>query len=225
MKLQCAPIKANILVGLLMFALSAVVQAQFAFTTNNGAITITGCSGNPVTLSVPSSTNGYPVTTIDGGAFNSLSKLTTITFPGSITNLSNGAFAYCSSLTGVYFEGNAPGLGGADVFFQTINAIVYYLPGTTGWSSRLSGQPTVLWNPQAQIDASFGVQNNQFGFNIAGSSNLIVVVQACTNLANPVWSPVSTNTLNTFVGTNGTSYFNDPQWTNYPSRFYRFHFP
>ena len=222
MKVKLAPIKANILVAVMMFAFSDLVQAQFLFTTNNGAITITGCSGNPVTLTVPSSTNGYPITTIGGAAFNSLSKLTTVTFPSSITNLSNGAFAYCSSLTGVYFQGNAPGLGGGDVFFQTINAIMYYLPGTMGWGSRLSGQPTVLWNPQAQNDASFGVQNNQFGFIIAGSSNLVIVVQACTNLANPVWSPVSTNTLNNFVGTNGTSYFSDLRWTNYPGRFYRF---
>jgi hypothetical protein len=84
----------------------------------------------------------------------------------------------------------------------------------------------VLWNPQAQTDdAVFGVQSNEFGFNIIGNSNLVVVVEACTNLANPVWSPVSTNTLNTFIGTNGMSYFGDPQWTNYPSRFYGFSWP
>jgi hypothetical protein len=117
MKVKLAPIKANILVAVMMFALSDLVRAQFLFTTNNGAITITGCSGNPVTLTVPSSTNGYPITTIGGAAFNSLSKLTTVTFPSSITNLSNGAFAYCSSLTGVYFQGNAPGLGGGGCVF------------------------------------------------------------------------------------------------------------
>jgi hypothetical protein len=43
------------------------------------------------------------------------------------------------------------------------------------------------------------------------------VVEAATNLANPVWIPVSTN--NTL--TSGTNYFSDPQWTNYPMRFYR----
>jgi hypothetical protein len=52
--------------------------------------------------------------------------------------------------------------------------------------------------------------NNQFGFNIIGSSHLVIVVQDCTNLANPVWSPIATDTLNTFVGTNGTSHFRDP---------------
>jgi hypothetical protein len=78
----------------------------------------------------------------------------------------------------------------------------------------------VLWNPQAKNDANFGVQNNQFGFTITGSSNLVIVVEACTNLSNPVWSPVATNTL-----TSGSSYFSDPQWTNYLGRFYRLRSP
>ena len=38
------------------------------------------------------------------------------------------------------------------------------------------------------------------------------------SLANPVWSPLETNTLS-----NGSHYFSDPQWTNYPVRFYRLH--
>jgi hypothetical protein len=86
------------------------------------------------------------------------------------------------------------------------------------WGAVFDGIPTVLWNPQAQTGGgSFGVQANQFGFNITGSSNLVIVVQASTNLANPVWVPVATNTL-----TGGSSYFSDPAWTNYPCRFYRF---
>ena len=65
-------------------------------------------------------------------------------------------------------------------------------------------------------DASFGVRTNQFGFNISGSNNLIIVMEACTNLANPIWSAVGTNPLPT-----GVASFLDPQWTNYPARFYR----
>jgi len=80
---------------------------------------------------------------------------------------------------------------------------------------------SVLWNPQIQTsDASFGVRTNRFGFNITGSSNLVIVVEACTNLAHPIWSPVGTNTL-----TGGSSYFSDPRWTNYPGRFYRLRSP
>jgi hypothetical protein len=39
-------------------------------------------------------------------------------------------------------------------------------------------------------------------------------------LANPVWSPLQTNTL-----TGGSCYFSDSQWTNYPGRFYRLRSP
>ena len=53
-----------------------------------------------------------------------------------------------------------------------------------------------------------------------GTANLVVVVVASTNLASPAWVPLATNTL-----TGGTSYFSDPQWTNYPRRFYRFSSP
>jgi trimeric autotransporter adhesin len=77
--------------------------------------------------------------------------------------------------------------------------------------------PAMSWNPQMQTsDASFGVRTNQFGFTITGNNGLIVVVEASTNLANPIWVPLQTNTL-----TGGSSYFSDPLWTNHPARFYR----
>jgi hypothetical protein len=77
-----------------------------------------------------------------------------------------------------------------------------------------------LWNPQGQTtDGSFGVQSNQFGFNLTGTANLPVVVEACTNLGG-VWTPLFTGYV-----TNGSIYFSDPHWTNYPSRFYRVRSP
>jgi hypothetical protein len=65
-----------------------------------------------------------------------------------------------------------------------------------------------------------GIQTNQFGFTLVGDNNQVVYVDACTNLANPVWTLVSTNTL---IG--GSSYFIEPQWMNYASRFYRISSP
>lgn len=65
-------------------------------------------------------------------------------------------------------------------------------------------------------DGNFGVKTNRFGFTITGYSNVVVVVQAATNLANPLWFPVQTNIL-----TGGSTYFSDSQWSNYRGRFYR----
>jgi len=145
-----------------------------------------------------------------------------VTIGANVTSIGEDAFSGCSSLTAVYFLGNTPSLD-SNVFAGDSNVTVYYLAGTTGGReiSATSGSSVVLGNPLIQTaDGGFGVQNNQFGFNITGTSNIVVVVEACANLANPVWVPVATNTL-----TGGTNYFSDPQWKNYPRRFYRLRSP
>jgi hypothetical protein len=302
--------------ALLLVALfTSAAKAQFTFTTNNGAITITRYAGTNGSVVVPDSTNGYPVTSIAGtafylatmtnltignnvaiigshafmscgnlanvvfgssvtvignNAFDDCFNLGGITLPGGLTSISNSVFANCksltrvnipdgitsigseafyyctsltsvtigsgvtnigssafygcNSLTNVYFKGDAPTIGAT--LFSGSGTTVYYLPETSGWSSPFGNRPAILWNPQVQLaDGSFGVQANQFGFNIIGSSNLVIVVEACSNLGSPAWLPIATNKLEIVADTNGTSYFCDPQWTNYSTRYYRFRSP
>jgi hypothetical protein len=128
------------------------------------------------------------------------------------------AFSGCTSLTGVYFKGNAPSVG-LDVFNNANNVTVYYLPGTTDWGPTFAGRPTLLWTTQTS-DASFGVRMNQLRFNITWASGSVVVMEVCTDLANPAWFPLQTNTLN-----GDSFYFSDPQWSNHPARFYRLRLP
>jgi hypothetical protein len=65
-----------------------------------------------------------------------------------------------------------------------------------------------------------GVRNEAFGFTIAWAPNTTLVVEACTDLNRPDWSPVNTNTPS-----DGLWVFSDPEWTNYPARFYRLKAP
>jgi len=152
---------------------------------------------------------GYP---------SSCVSLTNLTIPATVTTIGDGAFARLYNLTSIYFEGDAPD-GGGDLYGSV--AVAYYLPGMNGWETYFQNLPTIPWLPAMQTsDANFGVQTNQFGFNIKWASGQTVVVEASTNLSNPDWQPVQTNTLTT-----GTAYFSDPQWTNYPNRFYRLRSP
>jgi hypothetical protein len=163
------------------------------------------------------------VTTIESMAFGYCTSLASITFPNSVTSLYQEVFYFCSSLTEVHFQGDAPSNDPGE-FHGTAVATVYYLPGTAGWGPTFSDIPTAPWllpNPLIlESNSSFGVRTNRFGFMISWATNIGVVVEACTDLANPVWTPLRTNTL-----TRGTAYFSDPQWTNYPARFYRLRSP
>ncbi len=170
--------------------------------------------GKPGTYKIPDI-----VTSLQVGSFLSCVGLSGLIVPKSIANLTSFACYNSANLKAVYFLGNAPSAGTGALDFTP--AIVYYLPGTTGWGPTYFGHTTVLWNPEiSTIDSGLGIKNNQFGFNITGTSNLTIVVEACTNLVNPSWTAVGTNTL---VG--GSSYFSDPQWTNYSAHFYRLRSP
>jgi hypothetical protein len=162
------------------------------------------------------------VTTIGYQAFNSCSTLTSVTFGTGVTRFQDWAFGNCLGLTSLYFRGNAPAESWSA--FYGNHATVYYLPGTLAWGPSFSTLGTALWflpNPLILNNgSSFGAPTNRFGFTISWATNLQVVVEACTNPANPIWLSVGTNTL-----TNGSSYFSDPQWTNYPARFYRLRSP
>lgn len=154
----------------------------------------------------------HAVTVIGPQAFANCSSLTNVVFDSGVTNIEEQACYGCSDLTAIYFEGNAPIADPTAFGPETI----YYLPDASGWSTGFDNLSTTVWLPQIQTVGNPGAQANPFGFNINWASGQTVVVRACTDIANPVWQPIWTNTL-----VNLTTNFNDSQWANYPRRFYR----
>ncbi|HKW30193.1 MAG TPA: leucine-rich repeat protein [Verrucomicrobiae bacterium] len=220
------------------------------YTGTDSAVTIPGTiNGLPVTsignyafeneTSVTSVTIPGSVTSIGSYAFLG-SGLTSVTIGGSVTNIGVAAFGYCSSLTNVtipgsvtsiggiafildpltriYFLGNAP--HGDSTVFSGANGTVYYVPGTSGWSNSYCDWPAVQWyQPHPIILGSnygLGVNTNGFGFTVSWATNLSMIVEATTNLADLFWNQLVTNKLS-----NGFFNFRDPDWTNFPRRFYR----
>jgi hypothetical protein len=110
---------------------------------NKSLTTLIQCPGGKVgSYLVPNS-----VTNIGNEAFQKCTKLTSVTIPDSVASIEDGAFFECSTrLTAIYFKGNAPSLG-ASAFINDTNATVYYLPGTTGWSTTFGGRPAKVWKP------------------------------------------------------------------------------
>ena len=110
--------------------LPAPVQAQFTFTTNNDAITITGYTGSDGTGVIPGATNGYPVTAIADYAFYGNSTLTNLTIPFSVTNVGVFEFQNCANLTNVTVDGANPNYASAGgVLFDKAMATLLQCPG------------------------------------------------------------------------------------------------
>jgi hypothetical protein len=204
-------------IGVAAFAgcsrLTGLALGHDVVTIENSAFE--SCSGL-TNMTIPS-----PVRIINAGAFSLCTGLRTVTIAGSLTNIGDYAFQSCFNLEGLYFRGNAPSLAGDSVFLNDTNLTIYYLPATTGWGPFFGWWPAALWNPVAQTtDSNFGIKSNRFGFNVTGTTDIPIVVEASTNAMGASWTPLLNGTL-----TNGSIYFSDPQWTNYPKRFYRIRSP
>ena len=190
-----------------------------------GSYAFESCSSlKDVNLSISGSS-----VSIGSHVFDNCPSLADVTIGSGLTSFSSrnwsGIFSDCSNLTSIYLTSGNP-------YFtwnptnQIATPTAYYLPYLSylqgpANSTNIHGLPTALWLPRIQnSDASFGFQANQFGFKISWTSGTVVEVDACTNLADPIW---------TFVGDyylyDDSIYFSDLQWTNYPDRFYRIRWP
>lgn len=165
-------------------------------------------------------------------AFGNVMTGQTATGTMTITNSGNAALAvtgigYPAGFSGAWSGSIAPGKStNVTVVFSPVAVAIYGGTVTVTNDAPINAGMIgiagtgVSGRPQAQADAKFGVLSNRFGFNIKWANSRVVVVDGCTNLANPIWSPLQTNIL-----TNGWSNFSDPKWSNLISRFYRIRAP
>lgn len=184
----------------------------FKMSTNGTLASLYSFTGGPdgespsVPLVQGSDGNFYGATTYGGAS--GYGTLFSISAGGTFTTL----YTFPGGSGGAYPNGLVQGRDGS-FYGTTLNS------GTSGYGGtvfRLSvglgpGFPVIQTG-----GATLGVMSNRFGFIITWSTNRPVVVQACTNIVNPVWTSVSTNAV-----VNGTNYFSDPNWMNYRMRFYR----
>ena len=104
-KIHCARIEdAGLLAlagALLLLAPANSVEAQFIYSINNGAITITSNTGAGGAVTIPSTLDGLPVTSIGSNAFQNQSNLTSITLPDSLINI-GGYLGLLTAIAALY---------------------------------------------------------------------------------------------------------------------------
>ena len=117
-----------ILILLLMLTLPSAVQAQFSYTVDNGAVTITGYTGVAGDLTIPGMLEGLPVTGIGDQAFLGRTGLTGVTLPDSLTSLGYEAFAGCRDLIRANLGKGLTNLGGSAFLSCTKLALLMVAP-------------------------------------------------------------------------------------------------
>jgi len=129
MKPQRYPNILIFLAALLAPALPPSAWAQFTFTTNNDVITITGYNGGAGYVAIPSTINGYPVTSVGTNAFYNRFALNGVTIPNSVTNIGDEAFYGCSGLTNVTIGNSVISIGN-DAFQYCYGLTTVTIPGS-----------------------------------------------------------------------------------------------
>ena len=98
-------------VGLCLFTLADVVRAQYSCVTNGGQIAITGYTGTGGVVNIPSTINGYPVTSIGAYSFRYNANLTRVTIPVSVTNIGADSFQGCDKMISVTIPAGVVSIG------------------------------------------------------------------------------------------------------------------
>ena len=107
-----------------LFALTASAETSgyYTYTVSNGEATITAVdmsiSGD---VTIPSTLDGYPVTSIGYMAFSNCSRLTSVKIPSSVTSIGSNAFYWCSSLRSIEIPDSVTTIG--DYAFSSCSSL------------------------------------------------------------------------------------------------------
>jgi hypothetical protein len=127
-------------------------------------------------------------------AFSDCKALTSVTIGNSIKNIGDFAFLSCRALTRAYFAGDEPTIG-LHVFHGS-SPTVYYLANTMGWVATFGERPTARFSWPKLIDIlPPSPPGDPLALFLAGDTNMLVAVQACTQVSDPDWIDVGAVTL------------------------------
>jgi hypothetical protein len=128
--------------------LSAQNSADFQYTVENGAVTITGYTGSAKNVTIPERINGMAVTKIGFQAFAD-KQLTGITIPNSVTVIGNSAFEN-NQLTSVTILDSVATIGGSAFEDNQLTSIIIPSSVTTiGYGTFQGNQLTSVTIPNS----------------------------------------------------------------------------
>jgi hypothetical protein len=150
----------------------AAVAADFTWTTNHGAITITKYNGSGGDVTIPNELTGFPVTTIGSGAFYLCTRLTKVTVADSVTTIGTNAFYYCTGLTNAILGTNVVTIGTA-AFTRCSSLVSLTIPERVAVIGRQAFDSCLSLTTVTIPDSVTSMGDNAF-YSCTGLTNLTI---------------------------------------------------
>ncbi len=128
----------------------------------DGTAVITDYNGEAETLEIPSTLDGYTVTSIGEEAFEYCESLTSVTIPDSVTSIGDYAFPGCDGLTSVTIPDSVTSIGYAA--FRWCDSLTRITVDEN--NKNYSSQDGVLFNKEKTELIQYPIGNERTSYNI-----------------------------------------------------------
>ena len=135
---------------------------------------VVGYSGTLTEVTIPSSFNGLPVSSIAQSAFMNHSELTQVVIPNSISIIAEGAFSGCGGLQSM----TIPFVGGRNISTASESSLFGYIFGNTNYSNSVLVRQKYAYNRTN----SYYVPANLTTIRVAGGNILYGAFYGCESI-------------------------------------------
>jgi len=203
----------------------------------SNSVSIVFVPSTAISFTIPSTYNGYSVTTIGTNAFNNRAQLTSVNVSASVTNIPSNAFNGCSLLTNVVIDAANTMYAAQDgIIYQKVdadNASVYMVFGTVtnvnipativiggGASIPVTSIPDSTFSNRSLTAVTIGANVTSIGQSaFQGCSELtaVTIPNAVTTIGSSAFSSCSKLTAvtipNTVTSISGEAFYNCSELT------------
>jgi len=171
-------------------------MTDFKYTVRDDHIEITKYTGSASSVTIPSSIDGLPVTSIRYEAFSTRHSLTSVTIPDSVTSIGSSAFYWCKSLTSVTIPNSVTSIGN-DAFKECDRLTIYGTEGSAAQTHAKRNKISFSTDPSPYCDAA-GFCYSHDGKTLLGAprslSGEYTILDSVTSIGNRAFDSCSSLT-------------------------------